>query len=61
MMALISAPDNQSSASSWPGATTIPSQSGPPMPTNPEHIEEMIITDEAKMMSQTELETEGVE
>ena len=31
------------------------------MPTNPEHIEDMIITDEAKMMSQTELETGGVE
>ena len=31
------------------------------MPTNPEHIEQIIITDEAKMMSQTELETEGVE
>ena len=31
------------------------------MPTNPEYMEEMIITDEANTMSQTELETEGVE
>ncbi len=31
------------------------------MPTNPEHMEEMIIIGETKMMSQTELEAGGVE